>query len=132
MVVGASRDLGHGIALAAAKAGARVVAVSRSAAKFPERANDSGTIQLECVDAVDASAAATLLDRYDPEVMILAAGAAPSMRPLQQHAWETFSVNWQTDVRIAFEWLREALLKPLRRGGRVIVISSGAALSPNG
>jgi len=132
IVVGASRGLGHGIAVAAAKAGATVVAVSRSAAKFPQLANDSGTIQVECVDAADARAAATLLDRYDPEVMILAAGAAPAMRPLQQHTWETFSVNWQTDVRIAFEWLREALLKPLRPGSRVIVISSGAALSPNG
>jgi NAD(P)-dependent dehydrogenase (short-subunit alcohol dehydrogenase family) len=55
--------------------------------------------------------------------------AQPHMRPLQQQTWETFSVNWQTDVRIAFHWLREALLKPLRPGGRVVVISSGAALA---
>lgn len=54
------------------------------------------------------------------------------MRPLQQQTWETFSVNWQTDVKIAFHWLREALLKPLRPGGRVVVVSSGAALNPNG
>jgi NAD(P)-dependent dehydrogenase (short-subunit alcohol dehydrogenase family) len=51
------------------------------------------------------------------------------MRPLQHHTWETFSVNWQTDVRIAFHWLREALLKPLRPGSRVVVVSSGAALA---
>jgi NAD(P)-dependent dehydrogenase (short-subunit alcohol dehydrogenase family) len=132
VVVGASRGLGHGIAIATAKAGARVIAVSRSAAEFPELGNDYGSFQMECVDAADAKVAATLLDRYDPEFVILAAGAAPSMRPLQEHTWETFSVNWQTDVRIAFEWLREALLKPLRPGSRVIVISSGAALSPNG
>jgi 3-oxoacyl-[acyl-carrier protein] reductase len=60
------------------------------------------------------------------------AGASPHMRPLQQQTWETFSVNWQTDVRIAFHWLREALLKPLRPGSRVVVFSSGAALNPNG
>src|SRR5262245_60919236 len=132
MIVGASRGLGHGIALAAAEAGATVVAVSRSAGKFPHLANDSHALELEYVDAADASAAATLLAQYDPEVVILAAGAAPSMRPLQQHTWETFSVNWHTDVRIAFEWLREALLKPLHPGSRVIVISSGAALNPNG
>jgi hypothetical protein len=54
------------------------------------------------------------------------------MRPLQQQTWETFSVNWQTDVRIAFHWLREALLKPLRPGSRMVVFSSGAALNPNG
>jgi NAD(P)-dependent dehydrogenase (short-subunit alcohol dehydrogenase family) len=51
------------------------------------------------------------------------------MRPLQQHTWETFSVNWHTDVRISFHWLREALLQPLRPGSRVVVISSGAALA---
>ena len=39
------------------------------------------------------------------------------------------SINWQTDVRIAFHWLREALLKPLRPGSRVVVVSSGAALA---
>jgi hypothetical protein len=45
------------------------------------------------------------------------------MRPLQHQTWETFSVHWHTDVRIAFNWLRDALLKrvrgPLRpdRGG---------------
>ena len=62
----------------------------------------------------------------------LAAGASPHMRPLQHQTWETFSVNWQTDVRIAFHWLREALLTPLRPGSRVVVISSGAALNANG
>jgi len=129
MVVGASRGLGRGIAIAAAEAGATVVAVSRSAAEFP---SNCGSIKLECVDAAQTGAAATLLDRHDPQAIVLAAGAAPSMRPLQEQTWETFSVNWQTDVRIAFQWLREALLKPLRPGSSVIVISSGAALSPNG
>jgi 3-oxoacyl-[acyl-carrier protein] reductase len=61
--------------------------------------------------------------------VILVAGASPHMRPLQQQTWETFSVNWQTDVRIAFHWLREALLKPLAPGSRVVVVSSGAAVA---
>jgi 3-oxoacyl-[acyl-carrier protein] reductase len=132
IVVGASRGLGRGIATALAEAGAPVVAVSRSAAEFPEPANGGGTIQPEVADAGDATVAARLLDRYEPEAIILVAGATVHMRPLQQQTWETFSVNWQTDVRIAFHWLREALLKPLRPGSRVIVFSSGAALNPNG
>jgi NAD(P)-dependent dehydrogenase (short-subunit alcohol dehydrogenase family) len=60
--------------------------------------------------------------------VILVAGATPLIRPLQHQTWEAFSVNWHTDVRIAFRWLREALLEPLRPGSRVIVISSGAAV----
>ena len=129
MVVGASRGLGRGIAIALAEAGAPVVAVARTASPFPEPAKGGGTIQLEVADASDATVAGTLLDRYEPEVVILVAGARPLVRPLQHHTWETFSVNWHTDVRIAFHWLREALLKPLRPGSRVVVISSGAALA---
>ena len=80
-------------------------------------------------DAGDPTVAGSLLDRYDPQVVVLVAGATPLMRPLQQQTWETFSVNWHTDVRIAFHWLREALLKPLRPGSRMVVISSGAAVA---
>jgi NAD(P)-dependent dehydrogenase (short-subunit alcohol dehydrogenase family) len=72
--------------------------------------------------------AASLLDRHEPHAVILVAGAVPLIRPLQHQTWEAFSVNWHTDVKIAFHWLREALLKPLRPGSRMIVISSGAAL----
>jgi NAD(P)-dependent dehydrogenase (short-subunit alcohol dehydrogenase family) len=129
IVVGASRGLGRGIATAVAEAGAPVVAVARTVAAFAEPANGAGSIQPEVADAGDATVAGSLLDRYEPEAVILVAGASPHMRPLQQQTWETFSVNWQTDVRIAFHWLREALLKPLRPGSRVVVISSGAALA---
>jgi 3-oxoacyl-[acyl-carrier protein] reductase len=132
LVVGASRGLGHGIATAFAEAGAAVVAVSRTAAEFPELANGAVTIQAEIADAGDATVPASLFDRYEPQAVMLVAGASPHMRPLQQQMWETFSVNWQTDVRITFHWLREALLTPLRPGSRVVVVSSGAALNVNG
>jgi NAD(P)-dependent dehydrogenase (short-subunit alcohol dehydrogenase family) len=128
IVVGASRGLGRGIATAFAEAGAAVVAVSRTATAFPEPAG-GGAIQAELADAGDAAVAGRLLDRYEPQAVILVAGATPHMRPLQQQTWETFSVNWHTDVQIAFHWLRAALLKPLRPGARMIVISSGAAIN---
>jgi NAD(P)-dependent dehydrogenase (short-subunit alcohol dehydrogenase family) len=124
LVVGASRGLGRGIATALAQRGASVIAIARSATTFPDRG-----IETVSADAADASAAGSLLDRYDPQVLVLVAGASPLVRPLQHHTWETFSANWDTDVRIAFHWLREALLKPLRPGSRVVVMSSGAALA---
>jgi 3-oxoacyl-[acyl-carrier protein] reductase len=131
IIVGASRGLGRGIAIAFADAGASVIAVSRTAAELPERAKGAGagSIQPELADAGDAAVAARLLDRYEPHALVLVAGASPHMRPLQQQTWETFSINWQTDVRIAFHWLRETLLRPLRPGSRVVVVSSGAALN---
>ena len=62
--------------------------------------------------------AASLLESYEPEVVVLVAGATPHMLPLQDQTWETFSVHWETDVRITFQWLRQALLTPLRSGSR--------------
>src|SRR5258708_2815391 len=116
VVVGASRGLGRGIARAFAEAGAPVVAVARTGPALAELATTSANIRTEVADAADATVTWSLLDQYDPEVLILVAGATPVMRPLQYQTWETFSVNWHTDVKIAFTWLREALLPP---GSRV-------------
>jgi NAD(P)-dependent dehydrogenase (short-subunit alcohol dehydrogenase family) len=129
IVVGASRGLGRGIAAAFADAGAPVVAVARTGPALAELADASPNITPEVADAADPTTAWRLLDHYEPQVLILVAGANPAMRPLQHQTWETFSVNWHTDVKIAFTWLREALLRPLQPGSRVIVISSGAAIN---
>ncbi len=128
VVVGAGRGLGRGIAAAFAAAGAPVVAVARTGPALAELAATSANIRTEVVDAADATVASSVLDAYQPAVLILVAGASPVMRPLQDQTWETFSVNWHTDVKIAFSWLREALLKPLPPGSRVVVVSSGAAI----
>jgi NAD(P)-dependent dehydrogenase (short-subunit alcohol dehydrogenase family) len=129
VVVGASRGLGRGIATSFAEAGAPVVAVARTAAALDELAGTTANIQTEVADATDATVAGRLLDRHQPHAVILVAGAAPVLRPLQDQTWETFSINWHTDVQVAFRWLREAMLKPLRPGSRVVVISSGAAVA---
>lgn len=132
VVVGASRGLGRRIATDLAEAGAHVVAVSRSATDLGGPGEGAGAIERVIANAADPTVPARLFDRYEPEVVVVVAGAPVHMRPLQEQTWETFSVNWDTDVRIAFHWLREALLRPLRPGSRVIVFSSGAALNPNG
>jgi NAD(P)-dependent dehydrogenase (short-subunit alcohol dehydrogenase family) len=132
IVVGASRGLGRGIATAIDQTGRPVIAVARSGAELTELADRGATIRAEVADATDPSVAGLLLARYAPGVIVLVAGATPHMRSLQDQTWETFSVNWETDVRIAFHWLREALRAPLRPRSRVVVVSSGAALSPGG
>jgi 3-oxoacyl-[acyl-carrier protein] reductase len=132
IVVGASRRLAHGIARAFADATATAVAVSLTAAAFSQPANPSATIHVDVADAAEATAAANLLDRYEREFVILLGRASPYMRPLHCLMWETFSIQLETHVRITFPWLREALLKPLRLGSRVIVISSSAALNATG
>jgi NAD(P)-dependent dehydrogenase (short-subunit alcohol dehydrogenase family) len=125
LVVGASRGLGRGIALAFDQAGAAVVAVARGQAALAELAGAG--IRTEVADATNEEAASELIARYHPDILVLVAGAVPVGRPLHEHTWETFSVNWEADVKIAFGWLKAALLAPLRPGSRIAVISSGAA-----
>ncbi|MBL7490128.1 SDR family oxidoreductase [Frankia sp. AgB1.9] len=129
LIVGASRGLGRGIAEAFAGAGTPVVAVARNEAALAQLAATDPRLRTEVADATDAATAGRLFDRYEPSIVVLVAGASPLMRPLHHQTWETFSANWHTDVRIAFHWLREALLRPLRPGALVIVVSSGAALA---
>ena len=129
VVVGASRGLGRGVALAFDAAGAPVVAIARSAAALDELAADGVNIRTETADATDAAVAWDVVDRYRPQILVLVAGANPVMRPLHHQTWETFSGNWHTDVKIAVTWLREALLQPLPPGSRVVVVSSGAAIN---
>ncbi|MFI5845019.1 SDR family NAD(P)-dependent oxidoreductase [Catenuloplanes sp. NPDC051500] len=120
LVVGASRGLGRGIAAALADTGHDVVPLSRTSSGKPAE---------EVADATDADTARRLLTKHQPGALVLVAGASPQMMTLPEHTWETFSVNWHADVRITFEWLRAALLLPLRPGSRVVVISSGAAIN---
>jgi len=128
IVVGASRGLGRGVAEAFLDAGASVVAVARDPKPLDRLAAGNRRLRLVAADGADPVVAGQVLGQHDPDVVALIAGAAPLLRPLHHHTWETFSSNWQTDVRMAFNWLREALLIPLRPGSRVIVMSSGAAL----
>lgn len=128
IVVGASRGLGRDVAERLAEAGAAVVAVGRHNSSLVEVARAGSRIVAEAGDAADPVLAGMLLDKHRPDVLALVASAQPLLRPFHHLTWETFSINWNTDVRVTFNWLREALLLPLRPGSRIIVMSSGAAL----
>lgn len=128
IVVGASRGLGRGIATVLAETGRPVIAVARSADTLAELADQNANIRAEAADATDPAAAQRLIGEHRPGSLVLVAGAVPQVLPLQEQTWETFSTNWNADVRIAFEWVRETLTRPLAPGSTVIVISSGAAL----
>jgi NAD(P)-dependent dehydrogenase (short-subunit alcohol dehydrogenase family) len=128
IVVGASRGLGRGVTEAFLDAGARVVALARDTRSLTDLSHRNPLLKPESADASDPTLVGNLLDRYRPDIVALIAGAAPPVLPLQDQTWETFSINWNTDVRMTFNWVRAALLLPLRPGSRIIVMSSAAAL----
>jgi NADP-dependent 3-hydroxy acid dehydrogenase YdfG len=130
LVTGASRGFGRAIAIALASRGAHVVGVARDRARLEELgAQLGGTFTPVVADATDPVVAGQLLDQYRPRTLVLNAGAAPLLRPVQRHTWQTFSRNWDVDVQHVFNWTREALLLPLAPGSAVIAISSGAAVN---
>jgi NADP-dependent 3-hydroxy acid dehydrogenase YdfG len=130
MITGASRGFGRAIASALHAEGTRVVAVARDAGLLASLRHELGdALTTEAADVGDPVVAGTLIERYQPDTLVLNAGAAPLMRPLQYQTWESFSRNWDVDVRQAFHWIRETLLLPLRPGSTVIAMSSGAALA---
>jgi NAD(P)-dependent dehydrogenase (short-subunit alcohol dehydrogenase family) len=130
LVTGASRGFGRAIASALNAQGGEVVAVARDAELLASLRHElGGTLTTEAADVADPIVAGTLIEQYRPNTLVLNAGAPPLMRPLQHQTWETFSRNWDVDVRHAFHWIREALLLPLRPGSTVITMSSGAAVA---
>jgi NAD(P)-dependent dehydrogenase (short-subunit alcohol dehydrogenase family) len=118
LVTGASRGFGRGIAAALAQAGANVQL----------QAQVGETLTPVVADVADPVVAGRLIEKYSPQTLVLNAGANPLARPLHQQTWETFSRNWEVDVRQVFNWTREALLRPLEPGSTVISFSSGAAI----
>jgi NADP-dependent 3-hydroxy acid dehydrogenase YdfG len=130
VVTGASRGFGRAVAVALHQAGAEVVAVARDGERLEAlRAELGDRVTPVVADAADPVVAGRVLERYRPRTLVLNAGAAPLMRPLQQQSWEAFSRPWEVDVAQSFHWLREALLLPLDAGSTVIALSSGAALN---
>jgi NAD(P)-dependent dehydrogenase (short-subunit alcohol dehydrogenase family) len=110
LVIGAGSGVGRATASALTAAGARVLAAGR------ER------------DATDPAQVAALLAEADPDLVVVAAGARPRMASIEEQSWESFSMPWNVDVKIAFEVGRAALARPLRPGSTVVIMSSGAAL----
>lgn len=130
LVTGASRGFGRGIAAAFAQEGASIVGVARDRARLAEVAQEIGAgFTPVAADATDPVVAGQLIDKFTPTVLVLNAGTSPLSRPLHQHTWESFSRPWEVDVRHAFSWSREALLRPLAPGSVVVAMSSGAAVA---
>src|SRR5262249_31940848 len=112
--------------------GARMLAVARQEGPLWQLAKEFAGTEVLSLDATNEAAPARLFDIFKPDILVLCAGAFPPAAPLHEQTWHQFAVNWETDVKIAFHFCKAALLRPLRAGTLVILISSGAlAGSPN-
>ncbi len=128
VVTGGTRGLGRGVAQALAARGARVLVVARNAAASEAMASEVPGVVPAAGDAADEGLAERIFAARSPDVVVLCAGGPSPAAALHELSWEQFGANWNVDAKSAFVWLREALCRPMKRGGHVIVVSSGAAI----
>jgi NAD(P)-dependent dehydrogenase (short-subunit alcohol dehydrogenase family) len=130
VVTGASRGFGRATAVALAGLGARVVGIARTAEPLRELTEQlGGRFVAEVADVTEPDLAERVVAQYRPRTLVLNAGATPAPAPLSEQTFQTFSANWDVDVRHVFAFAKQALLAPLDPGSVVISLSSGAALA---
>lgn len=129
VVIGGSRGVGRRIVEAAVRNGANVLAVARQEGPLQQLAQDVASAKILALDATDEDAPSQVFAVLQPDVLVIGGGAFPATAPLHKQSWQQFAVNWETDVKIAFNFFKAALSRPLPSGTSVILISSGAALA---
>ena len=128
VVTGGSRGLGQGIVRALAAEGATVWALARDAARLDMLKRDVYGVRTLIADVSDPDTAPQALREARPDILVLNAGATPTMAPVHQQSWEQFARVWDTDVKATFSFGKEALVLPLAPGSVVVIMSSGAAI----
>ena len=127
LIAGGSLGLGLAVVEAFTARHAIVTVVARDAARLADLEARLG-VSVIAGDAADPALADSVLRQVRPSVLVLNAGATPAMAPLHKQSWESFSRNWDTDVKATFHWIQAALKAPLAPGSRVLLSSSGAAI----
>jgi hypothetical protein len=128
LVTGGSRGLGRGIVEALTAEGAQVWAIARDASRLDRLKREVDGVQTLVADVTDPQTASQALREIRPDILVLNAGAMPTMAPVHEQSWEQFSRVWETDVKATFSFGQEALLMPMTPGSVVIIVSSGAAI----
>lgn len=142
VVTGAGRGIGAALALVYAEPGATLLLVGRDAARLAATAAactaKGATVECAAVDVLDAEALAAELLAFDArhpvDVVIANAGVSGGLEPGRR--METFATA-QRQLRINLEGAVATvtpLIEPMRarRKGRIVLMSSLAALQPIG
>ena len=129
VVIGGSRGIGRRIVEAGIRNGAQVLAVARQEAPLRQLAREVAGVETLALDATDENASSKVFDVLTPDILIVGGGIFPPAAPIHEQSWQQFSANWETDVKIAFNFCKAALKRPLPVGASVVLLSSGAALA---
>jgi NAD(P)-dependent dehydrogenase (short-subunit alcohol dehydrogenase family) len=126
VITGGSQGLGLAMVEALAACGANVTAISRDRGNLAA-AEQAGAAVI-AGDATDAALMNSVVREEAPDVLILNAGTRLPIKPIDRLSWDEFSIVWNTDVKAGLVGIQAALHTPMKPGGRVLVMSSGAAM----
>ncbi len=128
-IIGASRGLGRTIAETFHRLGARVLVTARGQADLDTLAREVPGIRTLACDASAPGTPDKVLAVQVPRILVLCGGAMPVCEPFDAMDWEAFSIHWDNDVRMSFNFLQAALKRPLPAGTTIVTISSGAVVN---
>ncbi|HYV46360.1 MAG TPA: SDR family oxidoreductase [Myxococcaceae bacterium] len=129
VVTGGASGVGRATVEALLAAGAHVRAVTRSAGKLEKLKSEvRGPLDVVQGDLTDPAVVARVLGDQPPDLLVHSAGQSPAHGPIHEHTWESFSTNWNNDVKSTFLLGQEIIRRPMKPGSSVVILSSGAAL----
>ncbi len=138
VVTGASSGIGRALALAAAKAGYRVMLVARRQARLEEVAAEIGSAGGECAllvaDVTDTNAPSRIVDATRKafgriDVIVNNAGVGAPGTLLEQSD-DAIEYQWQLHVAAPLRLSRMALRDLRATGGQLLFVGSGLARVP--
>ena len=133
VVIGGASGIGRATVEALVAKTAQVRVVSRSADKLEKLKREvKGKIEILEGDVTDSAVVARSLEGISPDLLVLSSGQQPVRGSVTEHTWESFSTNWNYDVKSTFLFGQEVIRRPMRAGSTVVILSSGAALAPGG
>ena len=132
VVTGAGRGIGRAIAVAYAKAGAKVVCAARSVDELQTIAGELGGVAMRCDVADEADIQSLMADTVDQfgqiDILVNNAGAVARL-PVHELPVEDWDRVMNVNLRGLFLCTKYALPSMLERGtGCIINISSGAGV----
>lgn len=128
LIIGGSRGVGRDLSVKLSSNEVNTIAVARNQDDLDNLKQEAPAVTTVAMDAAADGAAAKLLGKHTPDLLILAGGRRPKMQSIADMSWQDFSAAWNTDTKIAFEFTKAVLAAPMAPGGAVVSFSSGAAL----
>lgn len=128
LVTGAGKGIGRAIAAGLAGYGARVIALSRSAADLDSLAAEIGSVSI-AVDLADEAATRAAVRAALPFDLLVNCAGTTSLEPFVELSSETFdhimAVNTKAPMIVSQEYARRQIAAG--RGGAIVNVSSDAA-----